>query len=612
MAVGRTEGTDIHATNRVHGEIRHMTEFGWRTGLPDDLRTYEFVPGPWKREISTGSPEAQAWFDRGLNWMYAFNHEEAVACFRAALEFDPDCAMAWWGIALAGGPFYNRPWVRYTRQEIAETLPLCHNAAIEARRALERCSTITPCERALIKAIASRYRSRDETCHRVLDRWHREFTDEMRVVHAAFLHDLDVTALFAEAAVTCTPRRLWDLGTGRPDPDALTEEVMSVLEAAMSEMRASGIRHPGILHMYVHLMEMSPYPERALPAADMLRGLSADGGHLEHMAAHIDVLCGDYARAVEQGRRAIQADDRYLRYAGPENFYTTARCHDLHLQMYAAMFLGQYGTAIAAAERICTTATPELVAASFPFMASILDGYSAMRTHVLVRFGKWRDLVEDRLPEDTERIPIRVAMHHYGKGIAHSALGEIENAEAAAKRFERSFGSIPDGDVFLSNSVREILGVGKAMLEGELEYRKGNHEVAFDLLRLSVRRDDNLNYTEPWAWMHPPRHALGALLAEQGRYAEAEIVYRADLGYTDSVARCCQHPDNVWAIHGLLECVNRKGDRAGAEAEAELLRQRLTVAQARTDVPVMSSCFCRSRQDLSRGIAGCAGTDDSK
>ena len=408
------------------------------TGSPKDPREYEFALGAWTREIATGSPEAQAWFDLGLNWTYAYNHEEAVACFRAALEHDADCAMAWWGIAYAGGPFYNRPWLRYSAREIAETLPLCHDAANEARRAFDRAGNGRPDERALIEAVSARYRSRDESDHRVLDRWHRRFTDEMRKVHAVFPHDPDIAALFAEAAITCTPRQLWDLKTGRPKPDALTEEAAGVLETALEEIERSGVRHPGILHIYIHLMEMSPYPERALRAADMLRGLVADGrAHIEHMSAHIDILCGDYARAVEQNRRAVRADDKYLRFAGPHNFYTTARCHNLHLLMYAAMFLGQYETAVAAAHRICETATPDLIAGSPPFMASILDGYSAMRTHVWVRFGKWRELIEDPLPESAGRTPMRLAMHRYGKGVAYAALGEIARRRSGETQVRR-------------------------------------------------------------------------------------------------------------------------------------------------------------------------------
>ena len=186
-------------------------------------------------------------------------------------------------------------------------------------------------------------------------------------------------------------------------------------------------------------------------------------------------------------------------------------------------------------------------------------------------------------------------MHYYGKGVAYSALGDIENAESAKIAFDRFLETIPEDAVFLSNSVRDILHVGKAMLDGELEYRKKNYELAFDALRLAVERDDNLNFTEPWAWMHPPRHALGALLVQQGRFEEAETVYRTDLGYTGDIARCGQHPDNVWALHGLLECVKRNGD----SYEARLLHQKLTVAMARTDLPIWASCYCRTHRDPS-------------
>lgn len=548
---------------------------------------YAFDLGPWSRRITTSSPAAQLWFDRGLNWTYAYNQEEAVACFRHALTHDPDCAMAWWGIAYAAGPFYNRPWIRFTDAEIAATLPVCHNAA---REAMTRGGAATHAERALIEAIPRRYQSTCETDRATLDRWHREFTDAMRGAHRAHPDDLDIAALFAEAAVTCTPRRLWDLVTGEPNPDSLAEEALSVLERALHHVEASECVHPGILHMYIHALEMSPFPHRGLRAADMLRGYAPDAGHMEHMSAHIYVLCGDYAQSVEQSRRAVRADDLYLDYAGAENFYTTARCHDLHLYMYAAMFLGQYRTALHAADRICTTATPELVEASAPFMASILDGYSAMRTHVQVRFGKWRELAEERPPEFPDKTPIRVAMHAYGKGVAHAALGEIAEAEAARGAFHEALDRIPGTAVFLSNSVRDVLAVGEAMLDGELEYRKRNFEVAFEALRLAVARDDALNYTEPWAWMHPPRHALGALLAERGLHDEAEAVYRADLGYDDTLPRCCQHPDNVWALHGLHECVARRGDNH----EARLLAQRLEFAQARADVRITASCCCRT------------------
>ena len=307
------------------------------------------------------------------------------------------------------------------------------------------------------------------------------------------------------------------------------------------------------------------------------------------MSGHIDVLCGDYAQAVEQSRRAIIADDKYLAHGGAANFYTTSRCHDFHLCMYAAMFLGQFKTAIRAADRICDIATPELLSNSFPFMASILDGYAAMRTHVLVRFGQWNTLLDEAPPPDPGQTPIRYAMHAYGQGVAAATLGHFDRAAQARDRFLAASKVFSPDDVFLSNPVVNVLAVGEAMLDGELAYHQQRYDAAFDHLREAVRRDDSLNYTEPWAWMHPPRHALGALLAEQGHYDEAEMVYRADLGFDDSVPRCCVHPNNIWALHGLLECVQHKGDTQ----QAQLLGQALEFAQARADVPINSSCCCR-------------------
>lgn len=548
---------------------------------------YKFNLGPWRRTITTASPAAQIWFDRGLNWTYGYNHEEAVACFQTALKHDPDCAMAWWGIAYAAGPFYNRPWVRFSDAEIAEVLPVCYEAA---RMALRLSSAATPAERGLIEAIPLRYQKPEETDRATLDAWHRNYTDAMRSAWQAHSDDLDITALFAEAAITCTPRKLWNLRSGEPNPESLAGEALSILDSAMMQIETPGTPHPGILHMYIHALEMSPFPERAMRASDMLRSYAADAGHLEHMAAHIYVLCGDYAQSVEQSRRAVLADDKYLGYAGTEIFYTTARCHDLHLYMYAAMMLGQFRTAIHAADRIREEATPELVASSAPFMASILDGYSGMRSHVLVRFGKWHNLVEELPPENPEQTPIRTAMHAYAKCVAHAALGEVKEAEKALVAFRSQMEKIPDSAVFLSNSVCDVLAVGEAMAEGELFYRTEDFDAAFEALRRAVALDDALNYTEPWAWMHPPRHALGALLAEQGRFDEAEAVYRADLGYDGTLPRCCQHPDNIWALHGLVECVERNGDHN----EARLLRQRLSFAQSRADIVIKASCYCRS------------------
>lgn len=548
---------------------------------------YDFDLGNWTRPVTTRSEDAQWWFDRGLNWTYAYNHEEAVACFHKAIEADPDCAMAWWGVAYAGGPFYNRPWIRYAAAEIETVLPACFQGI---RKALAKVTHCSSAERSLIEALALRYQTADERDTATLTGWQFDYADAMRQASEAQPDDSDVAALYIEAAVTCTPRQLWNLSTGEMKPEARTAEVMPVMEHWMARLEGEGPVHPGIAHMFIHAMEMSPTPERALKAADMLVGRAPDAGHLEHMAAHIYVLCGDYAQSVRQSERAVRADDRYLAYAGDRNFYTTARCHDLHLFMFAAMFLGQYSKAMYAADRIGAMATPDLIADSPPFMASILDGYAAMRIHVLVRFGMWQELIGMPALEARELRPIGSAMHAYGRGVAHSALGNIDEARTAQQELREARDRIPLEAIFLSNTIHNMLAVADAMLQGELEYRRGSFDAAFTSLRLAVERDDNLNYTEPWAWMHPPRHALGALLAEQGRFGEAETVFRQDLGLVSGLPRCCQHPDNIWALQGLVECLEQRE----ASDELTILKQRLALARQRADVVIESACFCRT------------------
>lgn len=547
---------------------------------------YPFDLGPWVRTITTKSAQAQVWFDRGLNWTYAYNHEEAVTCYRRALEHDQGCAMAHWGIAYCNGPFYNRPWIRYSDAEIEDVLPVCH---AHAQQALAHIGGCTPAEQALIRAIPLRYRKPESLDRDELNRWHGEFAGAMRAAWTAHQDDPDIAALYVEAAVTRTPRQLWDLQKGIPKDTSDIVDAMDVCTRAMARCRAAGIIHPGLLHMHIHALEMSPFPERALMSADLLKEFAPDAGHMEHMPAHVYVLVGDYAQAVAQSLRSVRADDKYRDVAGARNFYTTARAHDLHLLMYSAMFLGQHDTAMWAADRIVDEATDELIEWSPPFMSAILDGYAAMRIHVMVRFGKWREITQLPPVDDPELRPISAAMLAYGKAVAHAALREFAEAEEARAAFHRIAAAIDPEAIFLSNPIVTMLAVGEAMMEGEIAYHRGEHDRAFDWLRLAVARDDALNYTEPWAWMHPPRHALGALLAEQGRFDEAERAYREDLGLAEGVPRCCQHPDNVWALHGLLECVERRGP----SGEAKLLRQRLDMALERADQKITASCCCR-------------------
>jgi tetratricopeptide (TPR) repeat protein len=538
--------------------------------------------GDHGRPISTSSPDAQLWFDRGLVWTYAFNHEEAVRCFEKAIEFDPDCAMAYWGIAYASGPNYNKPWEAFDEVDLSQTVSKAYAATAEATA---RTANVTPAEAALIGALQARYPSPDPSEDHSI--WNDDYADAMREVYRDHNDDLDVATLFSDALMNRTPWALWDLDSRGPAEGASTTEAVAVLEKALEDPRSR--THPGVLHMYIHLMEMSPHPEQALRAGDWLRGLVPDGGHLQHMPTHIDVLCGHYDRVVESNTQAIIADRRFLEREGSMNFYSLYRSHDYHFKLYGAMFLGQLEAAREAADEMIATIPAELLEVQVPPMADWLEGFVSMKMHVLIRFGKWHEIIDATLPEDQELFCVTTAMMHYAKGVALAATGRVEEAEEQRRLFRAAVGRVPDTRYVFNNSCLDILAIASEMLDGELEYRKGNHDTAFAHLRRSIELDDNLPYDEPWGWMQPTRHAYGALLLEQGHVEQAEAVYRADLGLDDTLARAYQHPDNVWSLHGFHECLTR----LGKHEEAQMIEQRLDLAVARADVPIEASCYCR-------------------
>ena len=308
------------------------------------------------------------------------------------------------------------------------------------------------------------------------------------------------------------------------------------------------------------------------------------------MPGHIYVLTSAYDAAIGASAAAIVADRKYLAYAGPHNYYTTARCHDLHLMMYACMMVGRFAPALEAAKEIRDNLPPEVVdLKDKPFIAGTLEGYYSTKVHALVRFGRWQDIIDLPMPERTDLYVVSVSMQHYARAIAQAALGDFKAADHERDRFYASLAHIPPKRKFFNNQALSVLGVAAKMMEGEVAYHKGHHEVAFELLRESVMRCDNLHYAEPWPWMHPPRHALGALLLEQGQYTEAEEVYRADLGLTEVVYRCAQHRDNVWSLHGLVECLKQRGETE----ELSDLQRRLSKIMAGADVVINSSCCCR-------------------
>ena len=549
--------------------------------------SYEFDLGAHSRPITTGNLDAQRWFDHGLLWLYGFNREEAVHCFREARRADPDCAMACWGEAFAAGPFINLPWQWQSETERQAALAACFAAT---GAAMARCRGAGPVERALIEALPERYPRGAAGPLEEFSAWDDAFAAAMRAVYRRFPEDFDVAALFAESLITRTPWELWDLDTGKPAEGADTVEAREVLETGMRQQRDRGQPpHPGMLHMYIHVMEMSQTPEHALAAADQLRGLSPDNGHLNHMPTHVYFQCGRHADALEVSREAATADRKYARHAGPFNFYTTARCHHLHAMMNAGMLLGDYRGADEAARMIDEAVTPELLRQDRPTLVQTLDYFRSGTIHVPVRFGRWHEIADAPMPAHPELYVTTTLMVHYAKGVAHAALGDFEAADRERSRFDAGCAALPEDRIYANDTALNVMAVAREMLDGEIAYHRGHHEAGFAHLREAVRLNDRLRYSEPWPWMHPPRHALGALLLEQGQLEEAEQVYRADLGLDDSVRRCLQNRENVWSLHGYHECLQRMG----RDREAAAVAPSLAAALARSDVEIASSCHCR-------------------
>ncbi len=550
------------------------------------MSDYPYDLGTYSRRVTTSSPEAQIWFDRGLNWIYGYHHEEAGECFKKVLEHDPDCAMAHWGLAYIIGPNYNRPWELFDENELAMVLSESRKSLVAA---LDKIDGVSAVEQALINALCKRYQS--ETPAEDLYVWSSEYANAMREVYAAHPGDPEVATLFVEAMMNRTPWKMWDPITGEPGEGADTKECRDVLEKGMADFEASGAgSHPGLLHLYIHLMEMSPVPEAALRAADQLRGLVPDAGHLKHMATHIDVLCGNYQDVVAGNSAGIAADERFWQNAGAMNFYSLYRVHNYHFKLYGAMFLGQFDQAIDAVRSMKKTVPDELVRLESPPMANWLEGYMSMETHALVRFGKWQELIDAPMPEDPELYCMTTALNYYGKGVAHAALGQHDEAVKAQANFEKTAANVPDERHIHVVTCQEILGVAREMLAGEIAYHRGDYDVAFKHLRQAVENEDNLPYDEPWGWMMPSRHALGALLLEQGHVEEAAAAYEADLGLDDTVIRSNRHPNNVWALLGLHDCYTR----LGRGKEARMIKPQLDFALSRSD-KIHASCFCSMR-----------------
>jgi len=513
--------------------------------------------GSHTRKITTTSPEAQRYFDQGLAWFHGFHHGAALRSFQEAARLDPSCAMAHWGIALASGPHINVPMVPPPAAERA------WQAITLARR---HAANTTPVERDLIAALATRYASPQPEDRSPLD---RAYADAMRKVWADHPGDADVGALFAESLLTLRP---WDQWTpeGRPQPG--TEEALATLEAVF----ALNLNHPFANHLYIHAMEASQTPERAAAAADRLRDLQPGLPHNVHMASHIDIRSGRWQEAISANVKAIEAARR-LRAAGgppPQGPIHLYNAHNHHMLAYAAMMTGQSELAIGQI-RTMTAKFPDDFLKDF---APFVDAYIAMPYEVLLRFGRWDDVLA--APDHPAHLPFARAMRLAARGIAYAAKGDTAAARREQQAYLAMAGTIPAGTSAGPVDVRTIVAVVTPMLEGEILYREGRTEEGLAALRAAVKAEDALRYFEPPAWFLPVRHALGASLMRSGHYAEAEAVYREDLR---------RLPENGWSLFGLAESLRVRGKMD----EAAAVQARFEAVWRVADVQIQSSCMCQ-------------------
>lgn len=542
-----------------------------------------FDLGTFGRKVTTTSPEAQIWFNRALVWTYCFNHDEAITCYQQAIAHDANCAMAYWGISFCSGSNYNKTWALFDEKDRGNAIKRCYEFSQEA---LRRAPSVSQWEEALINALAKRYPNDD--LNRDLATCSKAYADSMREVHARLgLEDFDIITLFADALMNCAPRKLYDASTGLPISSSPVFEVKDLLERAL---KMPGVeKHPGPAHMYIHLMEMSATPEAALPAAEMIREIFPDTGHTFHMPAHIDVLVGDYRRAVEYNLKATIADDKFFQQNGGLTFYSYYRLHDYHSLIYAAMLGGMSRAALSATDRMEATITEEILRVETPALVNWMEFFKAVRVHVLIRFGMWEELKKLDPSEDKELYCVTNVMRHYGKAIAYATTSQLAEADKERELFKEASKLVPPTRLDFPNKIVDILHVASAMLDGEIEYRRGNYEVAFCRLEEAITLEDELPFAEPWGWMLPARHAYAALSLEQGRVEQAAQAYAEDLGLSRTPKRAHHHPKNVWALHGYHECLGL----LGRHEEATIIKQQLSLALAEADVQITSSCFCR-------------------
>ena len=541
--------SDAGAEDAGHALGLPATVAEWAHGA----RIYEGL-GTFHRQV-TASPEAQRYFDQGMRFLWAFNHDEATRSFAKAAEIDPACASCYWGVALTVGPNYNVPAMAAPRARVAfEAL----------RRAQENAAHATAVEQALIEALGARYPDDQPLDPSNLTPVLTAYAAAMRKVAVRFPDDLDVQTLCAESEMNVHAWKLWT-PEGRPVEG--TPEIEARLEAVLRR----DPNHPGANHYYIHTMEASREPGKAIAAAQRLTGMMPAAGHLEHMPAHIMQRVGRYEDAAEANRRGVAADQAYFKATAAPDYYAMYLAHNYSFLAFSAAMEGRKGEALAAVQSVAQTVPVEMLLAMGDSGWNLTQQYAA-----LVRFGLWDELIALEAPD--RRASGLTAGWLYGRGVALAARGRVADAQQALAELEALAAATPADAMAGFNTLRGVLAVAQPIVAARIAATAGRTDEAIADLRRAVAAEDGLAYNEPSDWYFPVRHLLGAELLIAGRAAEAEHVYREDLE---------RNPANGWGLRGLAQALRGEG-RTKAAAASE---RQFTAAWKKADVRLVSSAF---------------------
>jgi tetratricopeptide (TPR) repeat protein len=506
--------------------LAQQTDMQMKMPEPRPVEIYSGL-GAWHHATSTKNEEAQKFFDQGLRMTYGFNHEEAVRSFKRAAELDPNMAMAWWGVAYALGPNIN-----------LDVDPDREKAAYEAtQKALELAKNAPANERDYLEALAKRYSNDPKVDLRKLS---ADYSKAMGELTKKYPDDLDAATLYAESMMDLRPWQLWS-ADGKPADGTL--EIISVLESVLKR----NPNHPGAIHYYIHAVEASPNPERALAYAPSLPKLMPMAGHLVHMPGHIYERVGDYQAAAKANTDAVAADEAYFKATGVQGVYSMYYAHNLDFLAIANSMQGNYAQAVATTKKLVDFSAPMIK------MMPMVEPIAAKNLLMWERFGKWDEIIKQ--PQPDASMPATLSFWHWARAMAFVGRGDPGNAESEEKAFLDQAKSIPADSMLSLNPTRTIVAVAENVLRARVAEAKHDNNSALDYYHKAIAAEDALAYDEPPQWFHPARESLGGFFLRSKNYSEAEKVFRADLERNRHSGR---------SLFGLMESL--KAQKKTAEA----------------------------------------------